>query len=83
MYFHIPIFFLFSVTVEELKKNFQYLHVFSSCDCADGEVGTCTPCSPGQMTNNNCSIDVSILPTVAEVGTNKQICLQAKLSTKM
>ena len=72
---------VFSVKVEEMKENFQYLHVFSSCDCADGEVGTCTPCSLGQVTNNNCSIDVSILPTVTEIGTGNEVCLQASLKT--
>ena len=71
--------FIYSVKVEELKKNFQNIHVFSSCDCADGEVGTCTPCSPGQVTNNNCSVDVSILPVVSEIGTGTEMCLQASL----
>ena len=67
--------------VQELKKNFQTLHVFSSCDCADGEVGTCSTCSPGHAANNNCTIDVSILPAVTEIGTGIEMCLLASLKT--
>ncbi|MEW8548487.1 MAG: hypothetical protein AB2693_33710 [Candidatus Thiodiazotropha sp.] len=70
---------IYSVHVQETKKNFQTLHVFSSCDCADGEVGICTPCSNGSVANNNCSIDVSLTPSYADLGIGNEVCLQATL----